>query len=94
MAIEIAIRTFKLIILQMMAPIPVMTYIDPKSSKDGAFSSWLKTFVSTYIDIFIKLATVYLLLLLVSKVFAEMEIVYLKILPKALCQKILLWFSW
>lgn len=70
MAIEIAIRTFKLIILQMMAPIPVMTYIDPKSSKDGAFSSWLKTFVSTYIDIFIKLATIYLLLLLVSKVFA------------------------
>lgn len=70
MAIEIAMRTFKLIILQMMAPIPVMTYIDPKSSKDGAFSSWLKTFVSTYIDIFIKLATIYLLLLLVSKVFA------------------------
>lgn len=70
MAIDIAIRTFKLIILQMMAPIPVMTYIDPKSSKDGAFSSWLKTFISTYIDIFIKLATVYLLLLLVSKVFA------------------------
>ena len=70
MAIEIAIRTFKLIILQMMAPIPVMTYMDPKSSKDGAFSSWLKTFVSTYIDIFIKLATIYLLLLLVSKVFS------------------------
>lgn len=70
MAIDIAIRTFKLIILQMIAPIPVMTYIDPKSSKDGAFSSWLKTFVSTYIDIFIKLATIYLLLLLISKVFA------------------------
>lgn len=68
-AIDVAIRVFKLMILQMMAPIPVMTYIDPKASKDGAFNSWLKTFVSTYIDIFLKLATVYLLLLLVKELF-------------------------
>lgn len=51
----------------MMAPIPVMTYIDPKSSKDGAFASWLRTFISTYVDIFVKLASVYLVLLLASK---------------------------
>ncbi|MGN1001076.1 MAG: conjugal transfer protein TrbL family protein [Bacilli bacterium] len=69
-AIDVAIRVFKLILLQMMAPIPVMSYIDPKSSKDGAFNSWLKTFISTYIDIFVKLAVVYLILLLASKLFA------------------------
>ena len=57
-------------ILQMIAPIPVMTYIDPKSSKDGAFNSWIKTFTTTYLDIFIKLGTVYLLLLLVKEFFS------------------------
>lgn len=69
--IDVAIRVFKLLVLEMMAPIPVMTYIDPKSSKDGAFSKWLGSFISTYVDLFIKLATVYLLLLLISKMFAN-----------------------
>ncbi len=69
--IDVAIRVFKLLVLEMMAPIPVMTYIDPKSSKDGAFSKWLGSFVSTYVDLFVKLATVYLLLLLISKMFAN-----------------------
>ena len=69
-AVDVAIRIFKLMILQMIAPIPVMTYIDPKSSKDGAFNSWIKTFTTTYLDIFIKLGTVYLLLLLVKEFFS------------------------
>ncbi len=69
-AVDVAIRVFKLMILQMIAPIPVMTYIDPKSSKDGAFNSWIKTFTTTYLDIFIKLGTVYLLLLLVKEFFS------------------------
>lgn len=68
--IDVAIRSFKLIVLQMLAPIPVMSYIDPKSSKDGAFSSWLKTFTSTFLDIFVKLGLVYLVLLLISKLFS------------------------
>ena len=70
-AIDVAIRCFKLIILQMIAPVPIMSYIDPKSSKDGAFASWTKTFISTYLDIFIKLGTVYLTLFLISRLFSD-----------------------
>lgn len=69
-AIDVAIRVFKLLLLQLLAPIPIMTYIDPKSSKDGAFSSWMKSFTSTYLDIFIKLGTVYLMLMLFSEAFS------------------------
>ncbi|MDD6878628.1 MAG: hypothetical protein PUD59_00135 [bacterium] len=69
MAIDVAIRAFKLIILQMIAPVPIMSYIDPKSSKDGAFSHWLKSFGSTYIEIFTKLGAIYLLLLLIDRMF-------------------------
>ena len=70
-SIDVAVRAFKLIILQMMAPIPIMSYIDPKASKEGAFSAWLKSFVSTYIDLFVKLGTVYLILLLAQALFSD-----------------------
>lgn len=70
-AVDIAVRSFKLIVLQMIAPIPVMSYIDPKASKDGAFSQWLKSYASTYIEIFTKLGSIYLLLLLLEKLFTS-----------------------
>ena len=60
-AIDVSIRAFKLLLLQMIAPVPVMSYIDPKSSKDGAFASWLKSLSSTFIEIFLKLGVIYLL---------------------------------
>ena len=64
--IDVAIRLFKLIILQMIAPIPIMSYIDPKSSKDGAFSKWIKMVISVYLDLFIKLAVVYFIILVIN----------------------------
>lgn len=70
-AIDVAVRVFKIMVLQMIAPIPIMSYIDPKASKDGAFSSWLKMYISTYLDVFIKVGTVYLLMLLIGNLFTE-----------------------
>ena len=70
-AVDVAVRTFKLIILEMIAPIPIMSYIDPKSSKDGAFSSWLKEFIKTFLDLFFKLGSIYILLLLLSRLFIK-----------------------
>lgn len=69
--IDVAIRIFKLLILEVMAPIPIMTYIDPKASKDGSFAAWSKSLISTYIDLFVKLGTVYLVLLLASALFKQ-----------------------
>lgn len=70
-AIDVAIRVFKIMVLQMIAPIPIMSYIDPKASKDGAFSSWLKMYISTYLDIFVKIGTVYLLMLIIGNLFTD-----------------------
>lgn len=64
--VDIAIRTFKLIILQLIAPIPIISYIDPKSSKDGAFSKWIKMVGSVYLDVFIKLSIIYFIILVIS----------------------------
>lgn len=64
--ISVAIRAFKLIILRSIAPIPVLSYIDPKSSKDGAFSTWRKTFFSTWLELFINLAIIYFIIYIID----------------------------
>ena len=62
--IKIGIRLFKMLILEMIAPIPIMSYIDPKSAKDGAFASWVKQLTSTFLDIFIRLGVIYVVILI------------------------------
>lgn len=70
-AIDVAIRAFKLLILRMIAPIPIISYIDPKSSKDGAFASWTKLLISTWLDLFIKLGVLYLVLYLLDEIIIQ-----------------------
>lgn len=65
--LSVAIRVFKMFLLEMLAPIPIISYIDPKSSKNGAFASWIKQVLMTFIDIFIKLGLIYIVLYLMSK---------------------------
>jgi len=43
-----------------------MSLIDPKSSKDGAFSHWTKSLISTFLDIFLKLGLLYIVLVLIQ----------------------------
>jgi len=66
MTIKVGIRTFKLFLLEMLAPIPVMSYIDPKSAKDGAFASWTKQLLTTFLDLFVRLGVIYIVLFLLS----------------------------
>ncbi len=57
--VDIAVRAIKLALLRLIAPIPIIAYIDPGQEKNGAFGSWVKTLTSTYLDLFIRLAVVY-----------------------------------
>ena len=54
--IDVAIRTLKLTILQLLAPIAIISYIDPKSSEKGSFASWTRLLITTYVDLFLHLA--------------------------------------
>lgn len=65
--VDIAIRSIKLAILRLIAPIPVISYIEPSSSSSGGmFSSWVKTLTSTYLDLFLRLAIVYFVIFLIQ----------------------------
>ena len=64
--ITIAIRSIKLAVLRLLAPIPIISYIDPKSEKDGAFGAWVKALTSTYIELFLHLAVIYFVIFLIQ----------------------------
>ena len=64
--VDIAIRSIKLAILRLLAPIPIISYIEPKSAKDGMFASWVKALTSTYLDLFLRLAIVYFVIFIIQ----------------------------
>lgn len=66
--IDVAVRAVKLAVLRLIAPIPIISYMDPKGSKDSAFNSWVKTLTSTYLDLFIRLAAVYFAIFLIQDI--------------------------
>ncbi len=65
LTIEVAIRIFKLIILQITAPIAIITTIEG-GTKSKTFQSFYKTYISVYTSLFLRVAVVYLVSALVS----------------------------
>ena len=63
--ITIAIRSLKLAVLRVIAPIPVISYIQP-SKDNGMYGAWMKSLISTYLELFIHLAVIYFVLYLVQ----------------------------
>ena len=65
---DIAVRSIKLAFLQLIAPIPIISYIDPKSGKDGMFKKWYQLCFKTYLSLFVRLLALYFAIFIISKV--------------------------
>lgn len=65
--IDVAIRAFKLAVLRLISPLPIISYIDPKSAQNGAFSAWVKSVTTTYIDLFTRLAIIYFIIFMIQE---------------------------
>lgn len=70
LTVDIAIRAIKLGILRIIAPIPIISYVDPKSAKDGSFNNWLKALISTFLELFIKIAVIYIIIFVIIQLTA------------------------
>ncbi len=68
--IDIAIRSVKLAFLQLIAPIPVLSYIDQKKG-DKIFNNWVSECTKTYLDVFARLIAIYFGIFLISEVCAN-----------------------
>lgn len=65
--VDISVRIIKLCFLQMIAPISIVSYIDPKESmSDSKLKKWLSQCGSTYISLFIRLATIFFVMSLIN----------------------------
>ena len=65
---DIAVRSLKLSFLQLAAPIPVISLVDPKSGKDGLFKKWYEMCFKTYISLFVRLISLYFGVWIIGKV--------------------------
>ena len=63
---DIAVRSVKLGFLRMLAPVPIISRIDPKKGKD-MFDKWVKTCVNTYLDLFIRLLGIYFAVFIITQ---------------------------
>ena len=63
-SIDVGTRYAQLIFLQIMAPVAIMGYLAPK--KDNIFKKWMQQCLTTYLDLFIRLAIIYFVLLIVE----------------------------
>ncbi len=69
--VDVAVRSIKLAILRLIAPIPLVSYLDPKGSKDGSFNAWVKTLTSTYLDLFIRLSVILFVIFIIQDTIAN-----------------------
>lgn len=56
--IDVAVRSIKLALLRLLAPIPIISYMNPNGKGDEAMKSWSGLVTSTYLDLFMRLALI------------------------------------
>lgn len=66
-AMEIGVRVFKLGVLQLISPIPVMMRVIP-GQKEKMYKTWFDELIKTYLDVFIRLIIIFFALFAVSLV--------------------------
>ena len=63
-AIEVAVRMFKLLVLQLIAPVAIISKIDDKSE---VFNNFIKAYTSTYLSAFFRILTVLIMNVFISE---------------------------
>ena len=66
--IDVGLRSVKLAFLQLIYPIPVIAYMDPKAGKDGIFKKWYQMCISTFLSLFIRLVALYFGVYIIARV--------------------------
>lgn len=65
--ISLALRAIKLMVFQIIAPIPVICRIMP-GDKKKVFDNWVKQIIGTFVDVFLRVAILYLGVFLIQEI--------------------------
>lgn len=63
---DIAFRSIKLFFLEIISPVPIMSYISPTQGKGGILSKWASELMKTWLDLFLRLGSIYLCVYIIS----------------------------
>lgn len=67
---DVAVRIIKLYFLRLIAPIPIISYIDPIKG-EGIFKKWLSNVGKTYADLFVRLIAIFFAIFIIQQVSAN-----------------------
>ena len=66
LTVDVAVRLFKLVLLEVISPMAILSYIDPASEK--SFKNWTKALTETYLALFIRIAIISFILFIVNNI--------------------------
>ena len=66
LTVDVAVRLFKLVLLEVISPIAILSYID--SSSEKTFKNWTKVLAETYLALFIRIAIISFILFIVNNI--------------------------
>lgn len=67
---DVAVRIIKLYFLRLIAPIPIISYVDPIKG-EGIFKKWLSNVGKTYADLFVRLIAIFFAIFIIQQVSAN-----------------------
>ena len=67
--INVGTRIIQFTFLQIIAPIPIISYILPSNNKETMFNRWVKQVTTTYIDIFIRVGIIDFVIYLIGIIY-------------------------
>ena len=66
--IDTALRLVKLAVFQLIAPIPIFARILPNEQANKVFGNWIKATISTFIEVFIRIAILYFAVIIITSI--------------------------
>lgn len=74
-AIEIGVRMFKMIILQILAPLAIVTIID-KGPSSSTFKTFYQTYISVFLEAIMRIGIVYIITTFIAAFFKKIEAIF------------------
>lgn len=63
---EIAVRTIKLAVFELIAPLPILMRLLPNEQGNKTFGNWIRATISTYLEVFVRLGILFFSVLVIK----------------------------
>lgn len=73
---DMAVRLVKLSVYQIIAPLPILARIVPNESVSKVFSNWLKATISTFVEVFIRVALLFFAVIIIQSAVRSIDNIF------------------